>query len=431
MSFDHLRQPLKELTQLGLEAIAQSSFGIDGCAKAIAYYSPSKDELITKQENFALAVDAISQLQEVKDLYGSAESPRLALQFVYKACSYVAAQHSHSKAFEYALAAFAEEMTKPNWAFKSVANMQNIECSEYPMTIGPGVSVRGRIYKELAPLLGWGDFELNMLSSDWETCGGASPFVVVVERDIKKTPSNFLVSNDGSEYSIISRMLMAMRLVAPGDVRTGPILNARPSTFNVGIGGVNSSRGFVGWTPPGQVYKLTQSLLPQIQRTYQDLVALESQAEKSNSTLRLALRSFSSIYDRFYHQAEDRVVDAITCLEALWQLDGELSFRLAFRTASLLALTEDERLEILDTLRKYYEIRSKVVHGGSLKAKDNKHLNEDEPLRNIVRRMLNAFLHLATHPASWTLDKAIKEADRTLLHADKRKELQAAMGIGE
>jgi hypothetical protein len=97
-------------------------------------------------------------------------------------------------------------------------------------------------------------------------------------------------------------------------------------------------------------------------------------------------------------------VDAITALEALWGLDAELSFKLAFRTSSLLAASDDERVSIYETLSEYYKIRSKVVHGGTLTEVQEQQLREDEPLRSIVRRALRAFLHLAVNPGEWTLN---------------------------
>jgi hypothetical protein len=250
---------------------------------------------------------------------------------------------------------------------------------------------------------------------------------LVIESEATKTPSNFLMGNDGNEYPCAARTLLAMRLLAPGDVRIGRLFTARPASFNVGLGGL-SSLGFTYWHL-GTAYQLAPSLVPQIQKTCQNLLALEQQSSKANRTLLLALRSFSSIYDRLLHQAEDRVVDAITALEALWRLDQELSFKLAFRTASLLAMSDDERVRILETLSDYYRIRSKLVHGGSLSDAQEQQLREDEPLRSIVRRTLRAFLHLAVSPGDWTLQRLSEEADRTLLHGELRRGLQAAMGI--
>ena len=427
MSLDVVREPLRDLTLQALTAISQSSIGIDGCRPAIAYFDLSKDALITSRETFASAVEALANSQPVQASYGPAEAGRLAIQFVYTACSHVADESSYPEAYERAWASFAEEMRKVTWSFKAVANMQNIESSQHSLTLGPGVSVRGRSHVELAALMDWGTFEIGELSLDWRA-GAKSSFVLLVEREVAKTPSNFLLVNDGSESSITSRTLLAMRLAAPGDVRIGRLFTARPAAFNVGLGGLTSS-GFTYWHP-GPTYKLTPSLVPQIEKTCQSLITLEQQPGKASRTLRLALRSFSSIYDRMSHQAEDRVVDAITALEALWRLDAELSFRLAFRTASVLALSDDERVSILDTLIDYYRIRSKVVHGGSLTDAEEQQLREDEPLRSIVRRTLRAFLHLAINPGDWTLERLIKEADRTLVHAGERGRLQAAMDIG-
>lgn len=425
-NLDNVRYPLRQLTLSALDAISQSSFGIDGCRRAIAYFDHSMDELVTKEQAFGGSVDALASLASVQALYGASESRRLAVQFVYKACSYVSDTPSFNDAFERAWTAFAEELGKTTWSFKAVANMQNVECSDYPVALGPEVSIRSRSFDELTDRLGWTEFELGELTADWRA-GANSSFVLLVERDVAKTPENFLLGNDGREVSIVSRTLLAMRLAGPGDVRTGRVFNARPATFNVGLGGLASS-GFTVWHP-GPTYKLTPGLAPQIENTCRALATLENQTGKASRALRLALRSFSSIYDRLSHQAEDRVVDAITSLEALWRLDTELSFRLAFRTASALAQSDDERVAILDTLIDYYRIRSKLVHGGSLSDSDEQKLREDEPLRSIVRRLLNAFLHLSIHPAEWTVERLVNEADRTLIHAELRSKLQAAMGI--
>ena len=56
-------------------------------------------------------------------------------------------------------------------------------------------------------------------------------------------------------------------------------------------------------------------------------------------------------------------------------------------------------------------------------------MREDEPLRNIVRRTLRAFLHLAIKPGAWTLHRLYQDVDETLMHATKRAELRSAMGI--
>jgi hypothetical protein len=426
MSIDRLRNSLKELTLQGLSAITESPFGMAGCKSANAYFDNRKDDLITGLAAYQPAVDALGQLPAVQDLFGSAEARRLAIQFVFNACRYVTDESSFDAAYEHTWAAFSQEVGNTTWSYKAVANMQNIECDHAPLALGQGVSIRGRSFEELSALLNWGTYELDQLINDW-VAGANSSFVMLIEAEVAKTPANFLMVNDGSQYQRAFHTLLAMRLLAPGDVRIGRLFAARPAAFNVGLGGMQSS-GFTVWHP-GTVYRLASEQVPMIKRTCQDLLDLEQQPGKTNRTLLLALRSFSSIYDRLFHQAEDRVVDAITALEALWKLDAELSFKLAFRTSSLLAETDDERVSIYETLSEYYRIRSKVVHGGSLTVGQEQQLREDEPLRSIVRRTLRAFLHLAVNPGEWTLKRLNEEADRTLLHDDGRQSLRAAMGI--
>jgi hypothetical protein len=203
----------------------------------------------------------------------------------------------------------------------------------------------------------------------------------------------------------------------------------RPAAFNTGIGG-RSSIGFSIWWP-GAPYNLTEGLIPQIRRQVDTLIAVEKDLETKARHIGLALRSYSSIYDRLMHQGEDCVIDSITALEALWKLDSELSFRLSFRTSSLLGTSDDLREQIFETLRRYYGIRSKIVHGTILKASDSALVQNDEPLREIVRKTLRAFIHLLANPAEWTVERLASDPDTVLLHSEKRLALQKAMAVLE
>lgn len=417
---------LQTLTLQGLSAIAQSSFGIAGCKGGIAYYDTRKDDLVTTHASFEPAVEALARIPAVQTFFGAVEAKRLAIQFVFNACRWVSDGVPADAAIEQVWAAFVQELSTPTWTFAGVANVQNIECSENIINLFDGISVRGRSFEELSALLNWGPPQLDYLVKDWME-GAMSSFVLFVQKQVQKTPDNFLFTDDGTAYTRAARALLAMRLHAPGDVRFGRLFFTKPTAFNVGIGGMQSS-GFSVWHP-GLIYRLTSEEVPQITQLYESLCDLEARADKTNRNLVLALRSFSSIYDRSFHQAEDRILDAVTTLEALWKLDVELNFRLAFRTATLLAVSDDERVSIYEILCQYYRIRSKVVHGGSLSELQTQQLREDEPLRNLVRRALRAFLCLAINPGEWTLKRLYDEGDCVLLHTSKRKALQAAMGI--
>jgi len=426
MSVDALRPILQSLTTEGLTAIESSSFSVDGCRNAIAFFDSQKDELVFSCASFAAAIDAMVRDEQVTVLYGPNEANRLVLQFVFNACGRYAITRDKTAAFEETFLRFKTEAETDHWTFRAVANVQNFECDELPLELEDGISFRPRSFEELGRLLNWGHGELNRLGEDWRQGGGGSN-VLMVEAQVKKTPENFLLVDDGYQLVRAMRMLLAMRLVKPGDIRIGRMFAARPAAFNIGLGGLQSY-GTSHWHH-GPAYKLEAPDLPKIVQVYRDLSALDAQPPKVHRNLRLALRSFGAIYDRLMHQADDRVVDAVTALEALWKLDMELSFRLAFRTASLLAHSDDERVALFSQLTNYYRVRSKVVHGGSLSDEQERDLRADEPLRDIVRRCLRGFLHLAVTPSEWTLARLEKEADATLMHHVACKALQEAMQL--
>jgi hypothetical protein len=201
----------------------------------------------------------------------------------------------------------------------------------------------------------------------------------------------------------------------------------RPAVFYTGIGG----RTYAGWTiwRSGTQYNLSATMIPEIRQQVDTLMAVENHLNTSARHLGLALRSFSSIYDRLMHQGEDCVIDSITALEALWKLDSELAFRLAFRTSSLLGTTDDLREQIFETLRTYYKIRSKIVHGSTLSGNELPLVQNDEPLRDIVRKTLRAFIHLLANPGEWTVGRLAPDPDSVLLHSEKRSSLQKAMAV--
>lgn len=426
MPVDALRSILESLTIEGLTAIESSAYAVDGCRNAIAFFDSEKDLLVNSCPSYVPAVEAMMANERTAAIYGAAEGNRLVLQFVFNAGNSYAVTRDKKVAFEETFLRFKSEAESDYWIFRAVANVQNFECATLPIELEDGVSFRPRSFEELRRLLNWGDYELGRLSEDWRQ-GGHGSNVMMVETRVKKTPENFLLVDDGHQLARAMRMLLAMRLLRPGDVRIGRVFAARPTVFNVGIGGIQSY-GFSHWHP-GPVYCLENSDLPRAAKLYRELSVLDARPPKVDRNLRLALRAFGAIYDRLMHQADDRVVDAVTALEALWKLDVELSFRLAFRTASLLAHSDDERVELYTLLTNYYKLRSKVVHGGNLSDAQERDLRADEPLRDIVRRCLRGFLHLSVNPGEWTLSKLEREADAALLHQAVCRELQQAMQV--
>jgi hypothetical protein len=132
------------------------------------------------------------------------------------------------------------------------------------------------------------------------------------------------------------------------------------------------------------------------------------------------------------------LVDAITAAEALLGTDVEVTFRLAFRVAMILGSDDDERVRIFERMKSYYDTRSSVLHGGSrlynrsgqLKDKPRRHLEDQEDLRDFVRRLLVGFLHLSLSSGP-SLDRDFFDGklDSALIHAERRSELRVALGL--
>lgn len=395
--------------------------------RGIAIYDSAKDRRVTDLPEFAAAAAALSDSPDVATMYGSHNAHRLAIQFVYNTYARVENAAAIAEAFETTWMAFVAETSQPAWRFVAVANINNFSYNADVADLGHGVSVQGRNFDRLKEEYGWDEGDVSRLSEDWTAGGGASSYILVIVTTLPKSPENFINASDGMAYSLAARALLAMRLLGPGDLYIGRMFLNRPMAFNVGVGGRQSA----GWTiwRPGTPYTLTDAQLPAIRTQVDTLVSVEDQLQIGARQIGLALRSFSSIYDRLIYQAEDCVIDAITALEALWKLESELSFRLAFRTASLLGDTEDTRGEIFQTLRTYYRVRSKIVHGSNLSAKEGELVSNYDPLLEIVRRALRAFIHLLANPAEWTVKRISNDPDPILLHAERRQALQRAMGL--
>jgi hypothetical protein len=343
----------------------------------------SRDEPITEVTEFAGAVAALQADPVIAAIYGPDNAHRLAIQFVYNTCGLLDDGIDILAAFEATWNALVTESSQPHWRFAAVANLSNFSFDRGIADLGHGVSIQGRSFDRLRQMLGFDQVDLDVLAEDWSAGGAPSSYVLIVETSQPKTPANFILASDGAAYPLAARALLAMRLTGAGAPHIGRMFLKRPAAFNTGIGG-RSYAGFTIWWPGAQ-YNLTETMIPEIRQQIDTLIAVDKDLEVSARHIGLALRSFSSIYDRLMHQGEDCVIDAITALEALWKLDSELSFRLAFRTSSLLGTSDDLREQVFETLRTYYGIRSKIVHGTKLRASESALVQNDEPLREIVR----------------------------------------------
>lgn len=427
MLTDTARSTLLGLVQSVCDVIAPSRGSLSRSRQDIAYYDTERDKLITEVAEFAGAVAALQADPVISAVYGPDNAHRLAIQFVYNTCGLLDRGADIPAAFEATWTALVVETSQLDWRFAGVANLNNFSYDGDIADLGHGVSIQGRSFERLKQTLNWDQVDLDRLTEDWSAGYGASSYVLVVVTTQPKGPANFVLASDGAAYPLAARALLAMRLHGAGGLHLGRMLLNRPAAFNVGVGG-RSSTGWTIWRP-GIQYKLTDTMIPDIRQQVDTLTTVENHLQTSARHIGLALRSFSSIYDRLMHQGEDCVIDSITALEALWKLDSELSFRLAFRTSSLLGRTDDSREKIFETLRTYYKIRNKIVHGSTLSKNESALVLNDEPLREIVRTTLRAFIHLLANPGEWTVQRLASDPDPILLHSERRSALQKAMAL--
>lgn len=426
MTESDVRTALHGLAEDAARLIYKTGEGLEAYRGGIALFNPERDERFTHLPSFATAVNTLDALPQVQAQCGLGESKRLVLQFIYALCRNLENPVFDEKAFEAIWAALWQELSVGEWTHIGVSNLQNFCGESGVVDLGDGISIRTRSFEELGPLLGWGERELAQLSDDWHQ-GAFGSHVLLVEHKTPKSPDNFIAIDQYHIWTKAQRALLALRLIKPGDVRIGRMFLARPAAFNVGLGGSISS-GFTVWHP-GQEYRLEASEITSIRAMHDLLIQFEAKHRETLRNIDVALRSFSSIYERYSHQAEDRVVDAITALEALLGESTEIAFKLAFRAAGILAADDEERVAIFERMKIYYDTRSRIVHGGVLKEKQLQVIRNPRPLLDIVRQLLVAFLRLVDSSYILHLENFKDEIDSILQHAQRRAELRKAMGM--
>jgi len=95
-----------------------------------------------------------------------------------------------------------------------------------------------------------------------------------------------------------------------------------------------------------------------------------------------------------------------------------------------ISFTDDERSSLLKLLKDFYDTRSKVIHGAHLRPKHHTLLQRIEELRQIVTRLLVAFIHLSdTKPQEYGRGFWQEKLDGALVNAGERDKLRAALGL--
>jgi hypothetical protein len=423
------------LVSLGREAVeAVAGMGDLASFGGVALYDEAKDAIFTSLPSYEAAKDAVSAAPLVAERYGSQDiaGDRLTLQFIYQLFPRTNALRV-SEDVRRLWQRFIAELKVPVWVYRGVANLRNFAVDANvpdPLRLEEGVTIRGRSFDALRSL-GFNDFTLDALADDWSEGMGASSYVICVEHTRTKAPEN-LILNDSTGITAAQQAITCLRLSGRGHVMMGPMWSTRASRFDVGVG---SGRLRGGWTLPsigGSEYVLTRAIAREI-RSLQPVIRYlaEHGYGRGPGNLDLALRSFVSSYDRFPASQDSQLVDIITAAEALLGTESEITFRLAFRVAGMLGRTAAERVQVFNDMKRFYDVRSKIVHGSALTRWRPAMLARTEDTRDFVRRLLVAFVRLAasSSPTRYTRQFFEEELDAELQDEQARRRMLRELGI--
>jgi hypothetical protein len=417
-----LRQLVKDTVKKGQTAGLSLSE-----LQGIAFYNTAKDEKIRALESFATAASEIIDLPRFVESFGADAAPRIALQFVYQYFERGHVMSYSEEVFESIFDDLIKELECPVWIFRSVANVRYFMSDNHHIDLNDGVTIRGRSPAELASL-GFGTAIWGRIIEDWSGFG-ASSFVLIAEHSIPKKPDNLILTDSYQLGVKATRAILTLRLCGDGSIGIGPMWIIRSARFNVGIGGISR----VGASIPtmGTNFNWNPAISADYSAIYDGVKQLEEEGFKASpGNLSVALRAFSGTYDRWPTAHDSQLLDCVTALEALLGADNEIAFKLSFRIASILADTNEERSNLLKLLKDFYDTRSRVIHGANLKEKHQALLVRVDDLRNIVKRVLVAFIRLGnTRPNEYGKNFWQEKLDAVLVNTVERERLRVALGL--
>ena len=410
-----------------IEEAVVSGLPLDGL-RGIAFFNTEKDGQLTPLKSFGKAEQAITRIPKFEERIGAENTRRVVLQFIYQYFNRVDITRYDGAVFESLWEDFTAEIENPQWLARGIANVRNLRSESHPLELGDGVAIRERNLAELASL-GFSQVILDRIQEDWHG-PGASSFVIVAEDSVPKVPDN-IIGPDAPVWTKAIRTVGACRLAAAGSFSIGTMWVIRATRFNFGLGGLIQ----IGISIPsiGPQYVWSEAIAADFPRIYRELAELEKKGYgASPGNLDVALRAFMASYDRWPSHPDSQLLDSITALEAVLGTMTESTFRLAFRVTGLLAASDIERGELLKSVRDFYDTRSRVVHGGSLKDKHQDCLRRVEDLRFLVRRLLRSFVAFAASPPAG-YDKTFfnENLDIALLNPTEREKLRTALGLNQ
>lgn len=184
-------------------------------------------------------------------------------------------------------------------------------------------------------------------------------------------------------------LITALKLCHKGRVTAGPLISASIHNSEWSVGGGTiwthvSKRDFIHEEPK---YAFRQPDVFEVNNLLQNI--RQWRKDEVLKIIDVTLRRFHSAY---HGDIEDRIIDQMIAFESLYLGDPqELTYKLALRTAFLLGKRKDKRKAIFSDMKKAYDYRSRIVHGGSPPSRDELQSiisKTEDYLRQSIRRFL-------------------------------------------
>lgn len=198
----------------------------------------------------------------------------------------------------------------------------------------------------------------------------------------------------------IGKLVTALRLYKPGIVGLNMIKTISTSELPIPVGMSRFSMPYKSFL--GERYALTGNEVNEFRRFWNMVRQLS--LEKFTQ-VDIALRRFNYAYER--DKLEDKLIDFMVAFEALFFKEGEsgeFRHKLSIRVSRFLKDEYIQRKWTAEKVNRFYDERSKVVHGEKVKLKDDFVRTVEDLLRKSIRLFLER-LQTSTH-------------DEILLHLD-------------
>ena len=231
--------------------------------------------------------------------------------------------------------------------------------------------------------------------------------------------------NFSSSQHMLDRFYDAIMLFKPWTLvplLIGPfwIKKFKDKTPQGGLGGGYIPSNHTSINSTQERVTLTQAEVASFQTFFDVLFPILESFKKNDVLNRAILANYWMIKIRQNIKPYDRLIFLVTALEALVSHhENELNYRISHRTASLLGETDDERLSIFLSIKEYYDLRSKVVHGTpKLEVK----MYYTWYLQEIVRTLILKFFSL--HNSGYTdSGKLLKDLDQSVFNPALRQDI--------